>query len=302
MYRPLVQTLIAGASATIANRSHWQVKSHVVPYLSPAEVNATTSRTRWAALAALRARDIFVWIGIASSTAVPFKKLQERGVLTVYYQTEPHSESWPCEAPATVDEVWDYSRRNIALCVANMSHRSNRPTFRYVPPGLLDEAPPAQQHLSATLAFLGATLFGNRSSCWQWLAARLGKRLRRVNGTWTRAQAARVGRQHGIYLNLHKSCGGEATQPLESFRFSQLLSSSAIVVSEPCAEIDEAEYRGMALFAPLSAIPATFEKLANLTRNERRRLAHSHAQAFAHKFTPAALFSSAGVGALISGP
>ena len=33
--------------------------------------------------------DLFIWVGQPGEVVVPWAKLQERGVFTVYYQTEP---------------------------------------------------------------------------------------------------------------------------------------------------------------------------------------------------------------------
>lgn len=311
MYRPIVQTLVDGLRA-LADSNHWTVEAQVVP-------NTSISRLRGGCcgMEKLQAGSIFVWVGNAASREVPWAELRRRGVRTVYYQTEPHD--MPCSLwqQALVDEVWDYSRHNIALCSGG-AHQ-DRPrggqtsggavgarTFRYVPPGLQRMAR-AQQQSSATLAFLGATKFGRRSRCMGWLQEHLGDRLRVFNTIWTQAELADTLRHHGMHLNLHKECGDEngaprgagRLQPLELVRLSSLLSAGVLVISESSAEADEVEFAGLCTFAPLGELPNRFYALANTSRTTRQRLAEERFSLFAKKFAPAAVLERAGVHELL---
>ena len=268
MYKPIVQTLVDGLHA-LADANHWTVEAQIVP-------NTSISRLRRGSccgMEKLQKGSIFVWVGDFAAEEVPWAELRRRGVRTVYYQTEPHD--LPCELwqQALVDEIWDYSRQNIALCSGGARRDRLRGgqtnggavgarTFRYVPPGLQRMAR-AQQQSSATLAFLGLTKFGRRPRCMAWLQEHLGDRLRVFKTIWTPAGLADTLRHHGMHLNLHKECGDEngsphgagRLQPLELVRLSTLLSAGVLVISESSSQADEAEFAGLCTFAPLGELP-----------------------------------------------
>ena len=154
---------------------------------------------------------------------------------------------------------WDYSWHNLDACAAEGT--SQAPVLRYLPPGYLQfpshpttavvagvvaDAPRGRRKKPPVLIFPGQPMFGSlRTRCWFRLKRRLGHRLQYVYNVWNDTMFAReiVGR-YNLSLNLHRECG-DAQQPLEAFRISQLVSAGRLVISERSYPRDEAEYQGI---------------------------------------------------------
>ena len=81
MYRPVMDTLVGGFTDLPEQVAAAIGPLQVVPGYGRAKLKASTG--------ALVAGDIFLWIGPIGSELVPWAALAERGVRTVYYQTEP---------------------------------------------------------------------------------------------------------------------------------------------------------------------------------------------------------------------
>ena len=90
MYEPILISLVDG----LRGYGDWDVQARVIP-LRMSTTLATCAHKRevhallLTELAPLKMGDLFVWIGSHCEVAVPFEMLRERGVTTVYYQTEP---------------------------------------------------------------------------------------------------------------------------------------------------------------------------------------------------------------------
>ena len=254
---------------------------------------------------------MLVFIGDKGPQAVPWLQLRSRGVHTVMYNTERTRPGFPCASndgrnwldpgdgtPILVDELWDYSQCNIAACA------EAAPTLRqrYVPPGFVPSTPVRQGDHLGPLVFVGPTSGGSyagRAPCWRSLTAALGKsRLARFQNAFDEEHLGAALQRSGAFLNLHKRCDSPA-QPLESFRVSRLLSSSALVVSERACAADEREFEGLADFAAAARLADAYLGLANKSRAEREAIAGERAARFATRFAPEALLRRAGVDALL---
>ena len=152
------------------------------------------------------------------------------------------------------------------------------------------------------VVFIGPTSGGSyagRAPCWRSLTAALGKsRLARFQNAFDEEHLGAALQRSGAFLNLHKKCDSPA-QPLESFRVSRLLSSSALVVSERACAADEREFEGLADFAAAARLAEAYLGLANKSRAEREAIAGERAARFATRFAPEALLRRAGVDALL---
>ena len=120
----------------------------------------------------LKQGDVFVWVGSCGNFIPPWANLSQRGVRTVYYQTEPMpayakveflNKGWLLQG---VDEVWSYSQANI-----DVLHRDHAPmvagrTLRHVPPGVGGAATVGSgaRRNATALVFLG-TLTTERAAC-----------------------------------------------------------------------------------------------------------------------------------------
>ena len=146
------------------------------------------------------------------------------------------------------------------------------------------------------LLFVGYPWFqSGRGVCYAFLQRALGDLL---NASWDLNHAnawetwwSDVG-QHSIHLHLPKWCdvkvAGSGEPP--SFRFSQLLSHGATLVSTHCYGKDEDEYEGLVHFSHLSAIPTVFRNVS-----EQREPTEVVAARFRARFRPERLFMRAGI-------
>ena len=329
MYEPIRASIVAGLkSHTLAHR--WSVSSHVVAdaqFLSAAmnsERRAAKEDRRILEhrLQPLKRGDLFIWIGEAWETAVPVEMLRNRGVRTVYYQTEPVRS---CRIrPLTLrwgmdryDEVWDYSWRNLEICKGAFAKRvdSNGTTFRYVPPvALPGRASATQQSHETRLLFLGSIVHrtgcsqpllgprqmqvGCRQSCKEALNAAVAAGWLRIeNATWSPRELRTVLGSHGIYVSVHKACA-TTSSPVPP-RVAMLLNAKALVISEHSSARDEAQFAGMVSFVPFANLEQEFSRLRSLGRDERRQLAASRAKRFAERFAPWRVYQEAGVHTLM---
>ena len=102
LYEPVVSTLQLGVKRAA---SGWKVETLLLQ-----EIQSAASMPR--ALIKLTHPDVVVCVGPLGCPSMPWSYLHDRGVLTVYYQTEPlHT----C-ASIPVNEIWDFSWHNIETC------------------------------------------------------------------------------------------------------------------------------------------------------------------------------------------
>ena len=326
MYEPIRASVVAGLkSHTLAHR--WNVSSHVVAdaQFFGAAMNSEDRRILERRLQSLRRGDLFVWIGEARESAVPVEMLRNRGVRTVYYQTEPVRSCWiqPLTRRRGIDrfdEVWDYSWRNLDICKHAMakSHipEDGNTTFRYVPPVALPGRVSANQQSEETrLLFLGSARHrtgcsqpkmgpgqkqvGCSQSCVGALNASVAAGWLRIeSNAWNPTQLRTVLLSHGIYVSVHKACA-TTSNPVPP-RVAMLLNAKALVISEHSSARDEAQFEGMVSFVPFANLEQEFSRLRLLSRDERQQLAESRAKRFAERFAPWRVYHEAGVHALLN--
>ena len=274
MYEPVRSTLVSGFS----DLPQRVISKIGTPNLVHGHGVNALFRKKADLVNGLKTGDIFLWIGPVGSNAPPWRKLRERGVRTIYYQTEPFD---GCQLSGSQsDEVWEFSWHNIDACGPRL--RLDPPlTLRYVPLGY--NAPPAAESSGsssasappvtdgtekADLLFLGYPFYkSGRTRCYDRLRQKLGGRL---NSTWSLWDSnafsswwVSVG-SRAIHLNLHKSC--ESSHNPVVFRTSLLLSRGASVISEHSYAKDEAEYNGLVHFAKVEQLPGLLEEaLQNTT-------------------------------------
>ena len=140
MYKPVMDTLVDGFSnvpdrATRAARKPRVVHGFgvrkfktLMARMLPSDQRGR-SRDSWPH-PLLQDGDVFVWIGPVGSDVPPWRALRERGVRTVYYQTEPFD---GCQvAGSASEEIWEFSWHNVDMCAPRLAPGV---TLRYVPLG-----------------------------------------------------------------------------------------------------------------------------------------------------------------------
>lgn len=291
MFEPALSTLRAGFEAyrKPSVRFQWAV----------VEGNDTLRAT-----AHLRRGDIFLWLGLHLSERVPWRALHDRGVRTIYYETEPIMTCRFRLEP--VDEQWHYSWKNYEVC---NSTRRTRPVLRYVPPGALSTPKSGHTTEEPALVFLGNPRMnlglrgpkwkGRRIRCYAAIRSRLPPgRLVSVYNIWSEDAYAMMMTNYSMFLNIHKACGLPDTQ-LEAFRLAKLLNYGGIVFSERCHPLDEQAFHGLVSFMDVEHIAPAYLRLASVSVAERKFIAEARGAEFARRFDPAVLFSTAGVYAML---
>eukprot|EP00928_Gymnodinium_smaydae_P049741 TRINITY_DN333_c0_g1_i3.p1 TRINITY_DN333_c0_g1~~TRINITY_DN333_c0_g1_i3.p1 ORF type:complete len:389 (+),score=98.37 TRINITY_DN333_c0_g1_i3:82-1248(+) len=254
--------------------------------------------------------DVIIFMGIVGqgTFAKHAPKLREKGLYTVFYNADPLEY---CQMNAdSVDEIWDFSHKNIRRCLSNGPKFGAAPTQRYVPLGALEtvrvtydadaEAAPA------TMNFFGHVSRG-RVPCYKKLGAMIGEinlQLGVTKDVWDDESFKALLNKTDIFLNMNHDCDMNGTfkedERQEVFwRVPKLINAHALVISEPCWPEDAAEFEGLVDFVPFNSIPQKFEELSALPAAERRRIADERAELFKKKFTPKDIFERASIYSLM---
>ena len=315
MYRPVMDTLRNGFLDMPA-----RVASSVGPVHLTHGYGVGNLFRQHGMLANLRAGDVFIWLGPTGSGSPPWHKLYQRGVRTIYYQTEP-AEFGCSKIGAQVShndlhEIWEFSWHNVDVCAPKLKKGL---TMRYVPLGfspppavnVAAEPPLATTATHADLIFFGYPFYkSGRRVCFDALKRELGDR---INATWSLWNATEfetwwhASGRTAVHLNLHKTC--ENSHNPVVFRTALLLSRGAHVISERSYAKDEAEYAGLVHFAAVSEMPRLLDAvLKNASRDDARvsvptpaivarrlRSSADIARLYARRFAPRRIFERAGV-------
>jgi hypothetical protein len=259
MYRPVMDTLVAGFTHLPAAVSAAIGTLNVV---SGSGVAAKSPEYKQMMRLArdLGPRDLFLFIGPIGSESVPWDAMRDRGVRTVYYQTEPVN---GCAlSKARPDEVWDFSWHNLDACKPYPKPWLTQPfQMRYVPMGYIK--PPAEARVrgyvppddAPELFFFGYPFYkSGRKRCYERLQRALGARLNATWMLWSPMAFERWWRASGrwaAHLNLHKAC--ESARNPVVFRTSILLSRGATVISERANHKERAsDHLLMVAFTPIA--------------------------------------------------
>ena len=311
MYSPIVQTLKLGFE-----NANWRVETSTVR-------TARNSQGRHDEADKLMAGDVFVWVGVNYMDGLSTIS-EMQGVLRVFYNTEPlrvniTSNSSRCpllegngdgkrrKPSLAMDEWWDYSNANIQAVRKACSATARLPRFRFVPPGrgaVANETqpPPPLPPSVRTMVLLGDIGERNpRRACYANLRRFVPNALRHTYRVWTSGAWLDMIKGQAIFVNLHKICG-DATQPLETVRLAQIISSGRLVISEPSNAEDESAYASIPSFIVRSNMSEIAEAFRNLTKDSDvrwRGLAESGRAEFRQLFDPSAIFQRAGVHELL---
>lgn len=278
MYRPAWSTLVAGFKAYARMRPPRAFQLVAEPNKCRAlNFNAT-------------APHIFIWVGLQGHTRVPWLQLKARGVLTVYYRTEPNE---PCIQTTQLSETWEYTHANWGGACERPAPRS-----RYLPPGaptrLAASLRGAGHPAMPSLAFVGRIWAGRAKCFWSLSDAVFPGKIQILKDLWTEERWQQAMTNMTAVVNLHKHCG-DSTQPLEAFRAVKLLAHGCIVLSERSNAQDEAAFEGMVTFASVEDLPAVWARVSALRAVDRAAAGATARTKFLAAFKPKTLFENAGV-------
>lgn len=309
MYKPVMDTLIEGFSFVPPTLGHVKVLQGVGVGVTP--TNATISP---AFARAVAAADVFVFVGIVERELVPWEALGKRGVLRIYYHTEPiTTPSWVF---TFADETWHYSQTNVAKTglwpKAFRNHLTDMHLYtrwtqvatrrhRYVPPGALvadyqPRLPDSAFDAEATeIVFFGKTggKFDSRATCPYFANPEFPITV--YHSVWDDKTLADVLNTAGfLFLNTHRDCNNPEL-PLESLRVAKILNSGGIVISEHTNPLDEAAFHGIVEFGNVSAVFEIFAALRDAPPDVRRAAAQARTAKFRRRFSAPRIFAEAQV-------
>lgn len=264
MYKPVMNTLILG--------------------FQPKKLDIKVGYYNWNDL---KKGDIFIWIGIVGLNNIPWIQLRKRGVYCIYFETDAINQNRISKK--YVDEIWDYSWKNID----NAEKDKNAPKIRYVPIAYYD-LPRVTHTKNAKLIFMGDPQ--RRKNKWQILKKRMNNNLSSIYNIWSENdyQIMLNLQQASIFLNIHS----ENHTQLESLRISHLLSSGAIIISERSYWKDEKEYEGLIDFVNLSDIQNKYNEYAKMSLEKRKEIANKRFLSFKQRFGAKRIFENAKINIL----
>jgi len=236
----------------------------------------------------IQANDVLIWLGIEK--IIDFKKFKEKGVYTVYYNTEPADECDYCnskhtgEAKYYSNEIWTYSKFLLETYTKDepsqiikfvpVIYQENVPRITYSSKGEKEKAP-------IKLVFIGNLDLRPQKKDKLLSKEILKNNLIGINHIWSdEAYNNFILENPHLHLNLTKG----NTKTLPSVRINKLLSHGAIVISEHTNPIDEELYGDMVNFCNLDDIESVYKKLSSMTREEIQRKSDKIHNDFYEKF------------------
>lgn len=332
MYDPIMSTLQKAASLTL-DASLWSITQR---WGDPRDEDAVRQ------LQSLQCGDVVIWIGnvywdklVDQEAPLPSvmakrtmrvaellgtRSLRERGVTTVYYNTEPLTAAWGSIIfPATFcdletspfTEYWDYSQVNMKVMLQQCSSSERtrgekegvRPAMRYVPPGQMDALTERRNDIieecATSVGFLKGGRSGHRGEYMSAFNAHLGSMypnstgILEAGGIWDYDAYADFLKKSCVQLAVHRHDNQEGV-PFEAFRAAPMLSGGALLLSEKCDPEDERAWDGIVVFAesPQDAARQAAQLLLS-SSEELNALARTRAKLFEERFEPAAVWRNA---------
>lgn len=290
MFEPIVSTLRWGL---VDLRSNLSMSSFAVINVVMRDTEMAVFSTQ---LLALRTGDMYVHVGPLGRHHIKWREMHKNGVYIVSYQTEPLSRCG--REQRYVNERWDYSKSNVAVC-ADKLHPVR---VRHVPVGALNTARVSYGDSPRKLVFMRGPwpMSISRVRCVAALVAQVGRaNLSMVNSIWDdRHWAFHLHRANAIHVNLHKACN-RTNVPMEP-RVAKLVNAHVTILTEP-SDFDGADYSDLpsVFMGPISNMGVVYGKiLASSAKELEARAVHSY-KMFSHRMSPAAIMHRAGVSELI---
>lgn len=222
--------------------------------------------------------DYFIYVGIYKVYDIDFLLLKNRGVKTIYFQSEP------CPILTNdFDEIWDYSKKNIKI---NLSETK----LRYLPLICNKKLKKIYQKDSDNLKllFIGGApprVPDSRPHKWSFLMSSdfLKDKLMSTYDVWNESDYENlISKDYSsIFLNLNR----EGTTSLPSCRITKLLCHKALIISEPVDKEDMELYEDLVFFCDLNQIEEKFRYLLSLNKFERQQIADNIYEKFSERFS-----------------
>ncbi|KAL3902215.1 MAG: hypothetical protein SGPRY_012169 [Prymnesium sp.] len=220
-----------------------------------------------------------------------------RRARTVYFTLDPRDCGWTRRI--AVHEIWAYAR-GVAASQAHCRHFTSPQRVRYVPPGFVQWLPRPIELESAprAISFVGGLdpNYAHRIRSVEMVERALagnGARMLRFNSAWSIGRWGEALRRASFVLNIEKF---EKSHDCSTLRFAPMLSSGAVVISEPCEDVEDVrEWSDYVFFEKVEHMAQRFETLWR-TRSNLSRIAVE----FRKRFAPADILRRAGVDVLLN--
>jgi hypothetical protein len=202
--------------------------------------------------------DTIIWVGCVK---IPnFNHLKEKGIYTIYYNTEPDLNN-----PGS-DEIWTYSK----YLFYKYNKNNNNQIIQFIPI-ICEENVPFISYNSKDnnmkLIFLGKLDYRPIKKIFLLTNSFLKENLLEIYNIWNDNDFNKlINEKPYIFLNILKL----NTNILPSFRINKLLSHKCIIISEHTNKIDEELYNGLVYFCNINEIESVYKKIINKTNNERQ--------------------------------
>mmetsp|Transcript_38372 Transcript_38372/g.73704 ORF Transcript_38372/g.73704 Transcript_38372/m.73704 type:complete len:369 (-) Transcript_38372:20-1126(-) len=288
MYMPFYATLLSGFSA------YHDAGSLVIDQRT---FNTTGQFAEMGALVEqleLQKGDMFIAIGNVGWEHAPWAAMFNKGVHTVYHQTEPMGPCFP-QGGVMVREIWHYSIKNLVKCTNEGKGQDPWPTNRFVPSGFLQGMKQANhtRHWPPP-TFLGCAV---ARPCFDAVQASFNNQIQINYEVWNQLQFDTFIDTPTILIDIPKECDLQA--PIATSRMTLVLSAGAHVIAMNSNPDDERLFEGLVTFVPQDQLFEAYEYAASLPPQERTDQAARRVKLFEQRFAPKVLFEQAGVYSLL---
>jgi len=270
-------TLMTGFTVA-CNRGAWQLDFQVVKNQAfPAAIEKV----------GFQKGDVFVWIGFHYAPEIDWQRLRHKGVYTIYVDTEQ------CPPKVDSDEIWLFHWMSFDRCPL-----PNRPMYRYVPTGFRPNRASAV-HLDYRPKVNLFECVQCRVGCWGELRRQFGASLQTNSGVWVADDTtfANYIKTRSVFVTVPKVCAEGMYVP--AARISDLLSSGVFIISLRSYPDDERMFRGLVNFTEFDKMGAVYQRIANMSGQERQRMAATIRSEYAKRFAPSVIFERANIYALL---
>lgn len=229
--------------------------------------------------------DVLIWVGCFRMPYDQLSGFRERGIYTIYYNTEP------CHCPCAADEIWSYSKEIYRIHVKE----SPEQIIRFVPIVCEDASEvtfvpygkaSASEEEERALIFIGS--FGHRKDKHEKMMtdSNLCHDLKEVYNLWNETDYNKfMGTTGNIFLNVTKT----HYPIMPSVRVNKLLSHGCIVISEHTNETDDELYEGLVFFADtLEDVGTVYQSLRQKTPAQLQEISDEIYRKFHAKFNAVA--------------
>jgi hypothetical protein len=257
MYKPFGDTVLKYLQKIISEYTEVEYYTNVIDYniMEPNEV--------------------LIFIGCAE---IPdFQYLKQKGIYTIYYNTEPNLDLFDS------DEIWVYSR----YAFEKYEKRNENQCIKYLPIFLEEDIPSVPYLLNINTNTIPFVFMGNFMSRQDKLhilmqSELLRNRIQQVYHLWNDNDYNQfISSYPNIYLNIMKT----DTNFLPTARIHKLLSHKCIIISEYSNELEDEIYKEMVYFCKLEEMENVFKTLINKTNIELQEDSENKYRIFKNNFS-----------------